>query len=301
MEPEETVSVTETEYTPPVNSSVQLPPAPPQDAEKNIVGLIAMIVAIVGAVISLIPLIGVIGWVLLGVGLVLGVISLFLKGKKGFGIAAIVISVVASLVSGILFATSMAALNTSLEKDEVVVVTEETTDDKPTKDKANKSDAKKEAGEKADASKDKGSKGTDALGTRQDPIAIGTAFATDEWEVVINDVDMDATDLVLQESPYSDPPAEGNVYVLVDLTATYLGEDSSSTWDVDTTFVSDSGNTYKSYDANALAPEPRFGYDELYAGGSETGNLIFEIPADATGLLRVEPGFWADPIFVTTN
>lgn len=71
----------------------------------GVLGWIALGITVVGAIVSWIPWIMGFGWILLFVGLVLSIVTLFLKGAKWPGIVGIVLAVVAGVVSGIVLLT----------------------------------------------------------------------------------------------------------------------------------------------------------------------------------------------------
>ena len=256
------------------------PPPTPEEPKKNTLGLVAMVMAIVGAVAGLIPGVSVLALILLPVSFILGIVSLFQSDDKKFGIIAIVVAVVGTILTALAFVFFVgSALDEAFETSETTVVeqsgdTEEIIEDEVEVD--------------------------GAVGTRTNPAPLGSEVASDNWAVVVNSVNMDATEEVLAANQFNEI-SDGEVFVLVDLTATYLGEDAGQTFDVTVDFVSDSGEVYKSYDHNSVAPDPQFGHDELFEGGSSTGNIVFEVPAGTTGVLRVNPGFLSDPIFVATS
>ena len=303
MEQEENISVTEVSYTtPPVRPKQHAPILPPpptpskQNSDGGTLGLVAMILSIVGAVFGVVPLTFLLAWILLPTGLILGIVSLFLNKKKGFGITAIVVSVVGAIISllFVLIGLGLAMPEGLFDEDtdidfgfggnETIIEEEDSNDPLGLDDPLSDSEEVVIDG--------------DALGTREDPIPLRTPFATEDWEVVVDNVYLDATAGVLAEKPYSEKPEEGNSYAVAVVTATYLGEGKGFTMDIGFAFVSDKGNTYKTFGANASAPEPRFGFVELYKGGQYTGNVLFEIPSDATGLIRVQPGIMAKEVFV---
>lgn len=304
MEQEENISVTEVSYTtPPVRPKQQAPilPPPPTPREKQNgdggpLGLVAMILAIVGALFGVFPLTILLAWILLPTGLILGIVSLFLNKKKGFGITAIVVSVVGAIVSFLFVIVGLGLAMTEGLFDEDTDIdfgfggNETIIEEEDDNDPLGSDDLLSGTDEEIIID-------GDALGTREDPIPLRTPFATEDWEVVVDNVYLDATAGVLAESPYNEKPEEGYSYAVAVVTATYLGEDKGSTMDIVFAFVSDKGNTYNTYSANAVAPEPRFKFTELYKGGQYTGNVLFEIPSDATGLIRVQPGM-AREVFV---
>lgn len=96
-----------TAVTPPY-SAAQFGPSSPVPAKTtvSVLGIIGLGVAVLGVVIACIPPISVAGWVLLGIGFILSLISLFLGGAKwpgavGMGVAALgsIIAVAVMLLS----------------------------------------------------------------------------------------------------------------------------------------------------------------------------------------------------------
>lgn len=139
-----------------------------------------------------------------------------------------------------------------------------------------------------------------ADGSRNAPYPIGSTITSGEWTVVVNSFNPDATAEILAESQFNDPPAEGSVYALANITGTYTGDDKGlPAAAIQIAFVTESGNTINSYDTFVIVPEPLDSLGELYAGASSTGNIVLEIPAGDAGLLRVTPGMFEDDVFVT--
>jgi len=133
-------------------------------------------------------------------------------------------------------------------------------------------------------------------GSRENPLAIGATISSDEFDVVVNSITVDATDEVVGENMFNDHPEDGMIYSLVNASITYTGSDSSYASFVSFALVSDTGEVYDSTDTFVVAPDG-FGLDELYNGGTVTGNVALQVPSDFTGLLRVRPGLLADELF----
>lgn len=258
-------------------------PAPAPAKAGNGLAIAALVLGIVGLVLAFIPLVGGFGGFLGFVGLVLGVVALFLKGrKKGLAIAgaavsalALIVSIVMGLVYTAMFVSSVdQAINQPVTVDPVEGAEEEA----PAGDEA--------AGE---------------AGTRENPVAVGSVISGTEYDVVINSVTLNATDQVLAASPVNDAPADGLAYAIINASITYTGEESGYAAMAMIDFVADSGEVYDSSDNFAVAPDPSLGLDELFTGGVATGNTVIAIPADAQGVLRVQPGLFADEIFVAVQ
>jgi hypothetical protein len=90
-------------------SYAQVPP------KKNIsvLGVIGLGAAALGVVLSCIPPVSVAGWVLLGLGLVLSLISLFLRGAKWPGAAGLVVAVLGSIIAVAVVLLSLGATSQS--------------------------------------------------------------------------------------------------------------------------------------------------------------------------------------------
>ncbi|MFB8191271.1 DUF2510 domain-containing protein [Microbacterium sp. NPDC055988] len=81
------------------------PPAP----GVSVLGLIGLAAVVVGVVCACIPLTSIVGWALLGVGFVLSLVSLFLRGRKWPGIAGLAVSVLGAVLA---FAVSLVLIAT---------------------------------------------------------------------------------------------------------------------------------------------------------------------------------------------
>lgn len=78
---------------------------PAADAPKkvSVPGLVGLGLSAIGTILVFIPLIGFIGFILLSLGFIVSVISLFLKGKKWPGIAGLVLAVVGAIFGAVMF------------------------------------------------------------------------------------------------------------------------------------------------------------------------------------------------------
>ncbi len=77
------------------------PPAAP--ARPSVLGLVGLGLAALGTILSCIPVIFWLGWLLLGVGFIASLISLFLKGKKWPGISGLILSVIGAIIAVVMF------------------------------------------------------------------------------------------------------------------------------------------------------------------------------------------------------
>jgi hypothetical protein len=261
-----------------------LPPQPTKAKKQlNVVGLIALITAVLGFIFACMPGALIVGWILLPIAFVLALVSLFLKDKpKGMGITALILSIVGTIVGFVVFfaVVGTAATNAFGSGDTKVVA--------PSGDAA----AKNGGQAKAPAAK---------AGTRENPYPIGSVIESKDWRVVIHSVTLAATDAVIAANSFNDPPTEGSEYIIVNYSATYIGDDpdGQTPW-VTIEYVTVNGTTAKK---TAVAPEPIDTMSTLYKDGTATGNKAIEVPTATAGqgVLAVRPGMLADKIYVAVH
>ncbi len=285
---------------PPEGAPVLTSPDASAPKAKNTIATVALVTAIVGFIFAVIPGAMIVGWILLPVAFILSIVGLVQSGKpKGRAIAALIVSVVGTIV-GIIAFTSLvgSAIDDALsDKSEVVLPQDEETSgivDSGDDTEGSATEEESTEGEATGAAPD---------GTRANPVPLGSTIRTDDWEVKVISFDADATEDVMKANPYNEEPTSGNIYALIEAEATYVGDESAHPWiDISFAFVTDSGATILSSDSFVVAPEPRFNdIGELYEGGSGTGYVAIEIPEGESGLLRVSPGWFADDVFVAIN
>jgi hypothetical protein len=129
-----------------------------------------------------------------------------------------------------------------------------------------------------------------ATAIRQEPVGMGTSVDLGNgWSVTVNSADTDADAEVAAAEEFNEPPAGGKRYVVVNLSATNVG-DRPDTPEVEASLFGSSG---VEHDGGNLVtpPEPRFDtVAELEPGGSTEGNLVFIADVDETDLLlRLQP------------
>ncbi len=260
------------------------PPSPSPQVKprkaRNTLGLVAFIIAVVGFIFACIPGALIVGWVLLPVAFILGIVSLFLKERgKGFGITAVILSVVGTVVAVVVFFTVVAnAFNDSFGSSEVSV-------SPPSSAPAAAQDTDESAAP-ADS----------AQGTRDNPVGVGSTVTGDDWTAVVNSYTTDGNATVAADD-FNDAPPAGSHYEIVNYTVTYTGDESGLAGEVGIDLVTSSGKVLNSYDTFVSLPDS-IGADELFNGASSTGSQAFVVPDGETALVRVRPGVLADEIFV---
>ncbi|MBC9927964.1 MULTISPECIES: hypothetical protein [unclassified Leucobacter] len=263
-------------------SSSSAPPVPGLAVGAPVakgLAIAALVVGIVAFLSGLVPIWGIIVGV---VGVALGVIALVKGQPKGLALTGTIlagVAVVASIIATIIAGAFTAAVVDTVEKQTSV------TSEIPGEDAA-ATDEDPPASEK---------------GTRENPLPLGAIISSDDWDVVVNSVNLSANDAVASANPYNEAAPEGQQYALVNVSVTYKGADTGMPAFVQIDYVTATGEVISTWDSFAIAPEPTFGAGELYAGGQATGNLAFLIPSSADGILRITPGIFADDVFVATK
>ncbi|MHC2998798.1 DUF308 domain-containing protein [Microbacterium sp. HJ5] len=268
---------------PPVGQPVQAPLKP--KPARNVLGIIALIAAGVGFVFACIPGALLVGWLLLPIGFILGIVSLFMKDKaKWQGLTAIIVSVIGTIVGFIVFFAVVATSFNNAFGDSDVEISDGDT-------------SVVEEGEES-----AGDAGAE-VGTRENPAAIGSTIEGDDWTVVINSVTPGATDQVLAANQFNESPDAGTEYLLINYTVTYTGDDAEGqmpAW-VTLDYVTADGVTVNSLDKLLVAPDAMDTTSVLYADATATGNTAIQVPSPVDGVIAVNPGMMSDTVFVATK
>lgn len=262
---------------------------PPTKAKKstNVLGLVALIAAALGFVFACIPGALIVGWILLPIAFILAIISLFLKDKaKWMGLTALIVSVVGTIVGILVFVSVIAtSFDDAFGSGDTTVV--ESSED---------ASAGAEATEEQPAAEG---------GTRENPYPIGSIIESDDWRVVINSVTLAATDAIMADNQFNEAPAEGSEYILVNYSATYIGDDPEGQIPafVSVEYVTADGTTVNALDSFVLAPDPIDSTSTLYTDGTATGNTAMAVPTATAdqGVLAVRPGMLGDKVFVAVK
>lgn len=281
-----------------MNTLPQAPPPPQQmnvqtepPKQRNVIGLIALIVAIIGAIFAVIPGALIIGWLLLPIAFILSIVSLFMRDqKRGQGISALVISIVGTIIGFFVFLAVVGSAFDQAFSEETQVAT-------PQEDGV--VDDADEVAEEAELVEEDVASEESLDGTRANPLPIGSTIVTEDWEITIDSVDLDATAQLSADS-FNDAPDAGNGYILIGMTAKYVGSDpeGASPW-ASVKFVTSSGNTFDSLDSLVFTDDSFDSMETLYEGASTSGFKALEVPLEdiENGTLRVSPDLFADDKF----
>jgi hypothetical protein len=134
------------------------------------------------------------------------------------------------------------------------------------------------------------------VGSRQNPIPLGTAAALDaNWTLIVNSVNLDATEQIMATEPFNEAPPEGSVYVLVNITVTYTGTVDNQSDEVLVSAVTNSNVEINWFDSIVIAPDFYDPSTSFFPGGSKSGNLVFTVPAaEAQSLILLGTTFLGD-------
>lgn len=252
---------------------------PPQPAAGNGLATTGFVLGLLGFLGAWIPLLNVIGILLAVLGVIFAITGLVRASKvgtgKGLAVTGLVLGAVAIVVAVVINVVVLGAVDSAVQD------ATSTTVDVPAG-----SDASSEASD------------SDTGSTRSDPAPLGSAVSGGDWTVTINSV------TTADEDSYGSTPDPGKTLLVVNLTATYTGDDDqgSTAW-ATVKYVSPDGTSVDSTDGFWI-PEDKFdSLKTVYNGGSITGNRMFEVPADSweDGVLAVSPALFRDDTFIALS
>lgn len=132
--------------------------------------------------------------------------------------------------------------------------------------------------------------------TPLEPAFIGQTVTSEDWQITIHDVIMgeDAWPTILEANQFNDPPAKGSHYLLVRVTARYLGLTETGV-NLDAFDFDLQGVDGQLYDIPPIVdPEPDLDY-RLYPGGEVTGWMTLQASEDDSELTLIfQPDFARD-------
>lgn len=131
--------------------------------------------------------------------------------------------------------------------------------------------------------------------SRTEPIPLGTANLVGTYTVQVVSVEPDATDMVVTDDSFNEPPAEGNQFYLVTISVTNQGDiPSSPWWDLTFNAVGDQSIGYtETTNSCGYVPNGSYEAPELAPGESAEFNVCWQVPtAEAASLVMyVDAGF----------
>ncbi|NND01711.1 MAG: hypothetical protein HKN91_02905 [Acidimicrobiia bacterium] len=134
-----------------------------------------------------------------------------------------------------------------------------------------------------------------AVGTVDNPIAVGSANRVGDWVITVKSVDEDAAATVLNENPYNESPADDERYVLVGIEASYIGGDTGFPWlEIDHWMLGEQNVLYKGFETECgIVPNDLSFIGEVFPGGTVQGSLCHRVAASdaAVAVLVIEEAF----------
>ncbi|QJU55276.1 DUF4190 domain-containing protein [Herbiconiux sp. KACC 21604] len=246
------------------------PPADPVGKPRlNVVGLVSLLVAIAGIAFAVVPAVAPVGWVLIVVGLVLGIVAMSLRSRsRGLAIAGLAVSALGIVVAGVVIVVSLIGSAPTFPSPfpSASASREETPDATPS-------------------------------GSIDDPLPLGTPIELAGWTYTIDDLVTNPATVEAQMSEsgnYFVPAEAGQRYVVMGYSITNDGDDPAYPMEVPTALVSPD-------DDDLSIDLPRYVIDDtdlLPPGDTRMLSVAFLIPDDSQPLLRVTQNIVADPVYV---
>lgn len=293
----------------PVSPAVQppnmLPPKP-----RRALAVTALILGILAILTAVVPVLGAV----LGVAsIILAIVALKKRQPKGLAVTGLVLGIIATIISIIMtFALLIAgslfnAIAENLEVTGGEIVFEESFEETAVTGEAEAGDL---AGDAAlgsferiswDAFKVADAPASTREGTEEDPHAIGTRFMVeDKWEVVVNMVDRDAEAHFLALMPDGAPAAEGERYVLVNMTVKNLAAEPKELRTL-SVYYDIPGRLVSSGRPGTPSPDPVLFGEGMQITGDYTGYLAYRIEDTDGTLLRLTEWMSTEPVFVAVE
>lgn len=255
-------------------------------------GIAVLIIGILAFLGFAIPVLNVFSALLAIVGLVLGILALRKASARGVPLSGVILSGLALLLSVIFIVVYAVGFGAALNE----VQSGSSAVEEPAEEDAAEEDAAEEEAQPVEPD----------VGTRENPAPLGTTveiveFGDPVYEVVLGPVTLNAADAVADANMFNEPAPEGFQYALLPVSVTYVGEETGTPWlDLSIEFVTAAGTTHTQSDTLAVAPDPTLlSINELYPGGTGTGNVVIAIPVDdaENGTWTISPLF-GDPFFL---
>ena len=132
--------------------------------------------------------------------------------------------------------------------------------------------------------------GSSAGSSLDSPVAVGGVAEVGDWRVRVVGLTPDATEHVMAENEFNDPPPDGNQFFIATLEATHNGTESSTFWvDMSLKAVGETNVAYEAFEASCgVIPEDINNSGETFTGGTIAGNVCWNIQAsDASSLVMI--------------
>jgi hypothetical protein len=123
--------------------------------------------------------------------------------------------------------------------------------------------------------------------SRNEPAPLGTTVEFSGWQVTVDEVNLDAADSIVSEDSFIEEPEAGDVYVLITLTATYVGDGENESQSFFFAFtagaVGESAVAYEQFSDGCTffdLPNQLDASRDLFEGGSISGDICLSVTED---------------------
>jgi len=129
-----------------------------------------------------------------------------------------------------------------------------------------------------------------SIGTREDPVPIGTAADIgDGWQIKVLEVYPNANEMVAQENQFNSPPKEWQQFFIARIELTYKSSDSAKFNDKRLRAVGPSSVIYSTFGNSPGVIPDKLGTAEAFTGGKVIGNIGWAInSSDADKLVMYD-------------
>lgn len=115
-------------------------------------------------------------------------------------------------------------------------------------------------------------------GTFVNPLPAGTEGQVGDWEITVMSTIPNATDVVMAENSFNDPPAAGNQFYIVEIAATFTGvEPTSLLFELDFQAVGQSAVSYRTFENGCGVIPNDIPSSEVFPGGMIIANVCFQV------------------------
>ena len=124
----------------------------------------------------------------------------------------------------------------------------------------------------------------------------------DNWELEIQEVVLDATEDVLAENMFNDPPEDGYQFLMIAVKITYLGEDRDNMLSNDIQLIGDKNVAYNEYSNSCgVIPNDIDSLASVFTNGYLEGNICFSVPSEDIHNLKIFDDNLDSPKYMKIN
>ena len=250
-------------------------PPGPQFSQGRGMALTGLILGIVGLVLFWVPLVNIGAFIVALVGLGLSIAALVIAVRrqtsaKGLSIAGIIVSGVA--VIGSILATVMIAAFFNTVTNSV--------DSGPLYGSSSSSAGPSTTAGPTSGSSGSGTAGSGTVAPGASLLPLGTAAEIGDYSVTVSNVQLDATDDIVNLNQINETPS--GQYVLITLDVVYNGASEGDPWlDLNTSFVGSDNRQYDESSCRAILQLDGTAVPTLENGGQAQYEVCMDVPPEA--------------------